>query len=550
MPEVFPHPTVSPALSPEALRAVGEEAWPLLPVLRHERAGVDWPEAARLVDRLAVKVARASGAIAVAVGECLDLLATGDGPMRLGYSSIGDYAREVLSLPPRTARELAQLARELRTRPALRAAVRAGTVSQAKAQAILEVATGDAEARWVERAKVDTVRALRAAARAGSTPAEDAARWDRVELDLAPEDRPAVNAALEVAGRLLRSSAPTWQRVESICQEYLGSHPLAEEDGAAPGQRAPDLRATFGLPPESDDPLEWLEREHARWTWLDAADPVPAPEAGLDACDRARQVDGRARALMQLRAGWDALLGHLSMLLENLGAWRHLGFRDLDHYAAERLGMSGRAVEQRAWLERRLWELPPLREAMRDGRIGYEQARILARCAAPEEVEAWVQRAAELTVVELSRAFAADEERQMSARNALTLRLPAEVHALFHHACRAVLRAERRPFMRPGECLAVMARHFLATYAAEVRRPNTPAGRAMDRDAGLCTCPGCSKAADHSHHIQFRSHQGSDEEWNRTSLCTAHHLHGVHRGYVRVAGTAPGGLDWELGDAA
>ena len=95
-----------PPLSPEAVCAIGEEAWSLLPVRGQERAGVDWPEAAKLVDRLIVKVARGSGAISIAIGECLDCLCTRDGPMRLGSSNIGDYAREVLSLAPRTAREL------------------------------------------------------------------------------------------------------------------------------------------------------------------------------------------------------------------------------------------------------------------------------------------------------------------------------------------------------------------------------------------------------------------------------------------------------------
>jgi len=35
---------------------------------------------------------------------------------------------------------------------------------------------------------------------------------------------------------------------------------------------------------------------------------------------------------------------------------------------------------------------------------------------------------------------------------------------------------------------------------------------------------------------------------NRTSLCLAHHLHGVHKGYVRVRGRAPDQLEWELGE--
>jgi hypothetical protein len=38
------------------------------------------------------------------------------------------------------------------------------------------------------------------------------------------------------------------------------------------------------------------------------------------------------------------------------------------HYCAERLGMAARTVEQRVWLERRLYALPPLRRALREGR--------------------------------------------------------------------------------------------------------------------------------------------------------------------------------------
>ncbi len=76
-------------LSPEALAALGKRAWPLLPVMPHERRHLLRDEAALLIDELLVKVARGSGAIAVAMGECLDALCTGDGPMRLGVREPG-----------------------------------------------------------------------------------------------------------------------------------------------------------------------------------------------------------------------------------------------------------------------------------------------------------------------------------------------------------------------------------------------------------------------------------------------------------------------------
>ena len=50
--------------------------------------------------------------------------------------------------------------------------------------------------------------------------------------------------------------------------------------------------------------------------------------------------------------------------------------------------MGARTVEQRIWLERRLYALPALREAMREGRITYEKARLVAGCPAlPRRLE-------------------------------------------------------------------------------------------------------------------------------------------------------------------
>jgi 5-methylcytosine-specific restriction endonuclease McrA len=121
------------------------------------------------------------------------------------------------------------------------------------------------------------------------------------------------------------------------------------------------------------------------------------------------------------------------------------------------------------------------------------------------------------------------------------------VRALFSDACRAVRETERR-WVPPAERLAVIARHFVATYRDALRIRNTVRNRAMMRDRGLCAVPGCSKGAGHSHHIEPRSHGGSDEEWNRVSLCPPHHLRGVHMGYVRVSGRAPDRLVRELGE--
>jgi len=59
--------------------------------------------------------------------------------------------------------------------------------------------------------------------------------------------------------------------------------------------------------------------------------------------------------------------------------------------------------------------------------------------------------------------------------------------------------------------------------------------------------PGCSRPAQHVHHITYRSRGGKDDAANEVALCAAHHLHGVHRGYLAVAGRAGERLLWRLG---
>lgn len=117
-------------------------------------------------ERLLAQVAAIEGALDIEMGDGLAALCLGDRLISLGFSNLGDYAREVLDIQERTAQGMAHLSRELRSRPLLRAAVRAGEIRPRSAQTVLPVATGDAEAEWVERARLETVRALEKAVRA------------------------------------------------------------------------------------------------------------------------------------------------------------------------------------------------------------------------------------------------------------------------------------------------------------------------------------------------------------------------------------------------
>jgi hypothetical protein len=70
----------------------------------------------------------------------------------------------------------------------------------------------------------------------------------------------------------------------------------------------------------------------------------------------------------------------------------------------------------------------------------------------------------------------------------------------------------------------------------------------FDRDGWRCTVPACSSRRNlHDHHVHFRSRGGDNLRSNRTVVCAAHHLHGIHAGTVRASGTAPDAIAWQLG---
>ena len=84
----------------------------------------------------AFRLAKGRGALDLAIGEALDLLFTGGGMEKLGWSRQVDFTREVLALPPRTMYAFLDLAREVKDLPRLRLAIVRGDVSPLKARAI------------------------------------------------------------------------------------------------------------------------------------------------------------------------------------------------------------------------------------------------------------------------------------------------------------------------------------------------------------------------------------------------------------------------------
>jgi 5-methylcytosine-specific restriction endonuclease McrA len=348
------------------------------------------------------------------------------------------------------------------------------------------------------------------------------------------------NEALELAGRTsLGPAAPKWQRVEAICQEYLGAHVCPED------VTEKDMALSAPVSDWLEEFKADLEKATRQWEYLDRVDPVVAPVPSVPVMEDPILLDQELRRLARMRAEWDELFGHLAMVFKLTGLWRDAGFASFGHYCTERLGMSVRAVEQRIALERRLYALPTLRQALRERRITYEKARAIAWYATDKTVDHWIERARGIPCIALRREIEAREEAQISARGDLDLRMPVRVHQLLEDAMRAA-RAAAGKWITPSERLKRIAQHFIDVHKDDPKPRKTVQHRVRERDGWCCLAPGCSRVNPMVHHVVFRSKGGNNNKKNLASVCRAHHLCGIHEGLIRVSGDAPDGLRWSL----
>jgi hypothetical protein len=118
--------------------------------------------------------------------------------------------------------------------------------------------------------------------------------------------------------------------------------------------------------------------------------------------------------------------------------------------------------------------------------------------------------------------------------------VPSDIARLFR-ACLCSM--QRRLGSSPGVALEAMFDHCIDTW----RGPTPREHRVFERDGWRCTVPGCTSYRNlHAHHVVFRSSGGGDDDANLTTLCAAHYQRGVHAGVIRIAGSAPDELVFEL----
>jgi hypothetical protein len=165
------------------------------------------------------------------------------------------------------------------------------------------------------------------------------------------------------------------QRCEVVRTVALGSAPgVAGSDPAV--ESAPLGRPAKRIP---DGPAQSIP--HLLWD-DDAASP-----------DSTEEIEDR---LARLAGAVGALRRSLAAVAERLIASRaheRLCYARLADYARERLGLSGRQLQELARVHRALAGLPALERALLANELPWSKVRLIARVATAEDEEAWIARA-------------------------------------------------------------------------------------------------------------------------------------------------------------
>ncbi len=519
---------------------------------------------------------------------------------RLGYVRLRDYAVEQLGLSARQVQDLAHVDRELGRLPRIDAAFIAGRITWTKARLLCRVATPEDEQLWLDLALGRTARALAREVRAVDARSLEAGGVLETDEDGVTEEL-RETVWLSVTPRV----RARWSRARLLARRVAGE---ALSQAAVAEVIAAEVMSAIGVDgdPRLTTPLHFQQaaygcavhgsarenrspgpRENRSSGPADAngcaphgppqlpAFLIPLVE-GLESAD-AVELDARLRRVLRIEQRWLAEIAPLLLEVARARSYRFHGCSSLAVFARERLGMSPRKAHALLRLERACARSPELRAAFSSGRLSWVQAHALIPVLALEHADpwraAWVAHAEAISVRRLEedveRALVTGElevqtgahptvgkledECLASQTGTATLFFPAPADVA--HLFKAVLATVQRRIERrngrtasESEALDAMLEHCFETWAlphAKVRSEH----RVFERDGWRCTVPGCSSYRNlHDHHIQYRSHGGPDDPWNRTALCAAHHQRAVHAGIgrIRIRGRAPDGLRFEL----
>jgi len=453
----------------------------------------------------------------------------------------------------------------------------------------------------------DAVKEARGAADGAPGDDEDAEAMERISF-AAPEWlqvkwRLAVELFEKLEGQ---DGLPEGAAAEAFVADWQAGTELVAipaDDGRAEAERkraeeASAYRARCRA--DRDELRAHLEKETELWSFLSAELPAVELTEGLGSADGELSNDIKVLDREIRESGlrhFDAFAGRMLLSMARLGLFRGMEFMDVGHYATERVGLSARKARELKMIERRLFDLPKLQEACFASVLGQAKLRLLVRIAHQDTEALWLERAEKVTVRRLGDEVRLAEKRGLLLEGGLIAPTPED---RVHGICKPLPPPEGVDIHRETEALAALVRdrgqrhasaprgavsfvaepevarlwreaiaqcrelrgrsladwqcadRFLDSFFAEWERKDpygaVLAHKVIARDGYRCTVPGCrSRRGLQAHHVIWRSRGGRDEMWAMSTLCAAHHHHGVHEGWIEVTGEAPHNLSWRLG---
>lgn len=415
--------------------------------------------------------------------------------------------------------------------------------------------------------------------------------------------------ALELASRIAGEPLAEWRAAEIVAAEGSSGRPPGASMGdralLAAVRLARRARRTRGAAHDSKPSLvAFPPTEPPPPTEAPSSEPVVSSAPPLSSDPLA--LDARLVEAMRALRTLEPRIGRLLRVVVDHRLHRSFGHASFEVYVRERLGLSVRKAWALLKIEKATLRSDDFGRAYRDGRVSWVRALSLLPVLDRTNAGAWIARAESVTVRRLndevewvlasrdalgpgasfapppvdswlpspvvaitaaekcrdssldpqlqirahadgSRAGAADWHPPSAPDRRLEV-CDAEIRFTAPASVVALLRDVLDAFVEPPEprwmALERLLRHVI-THWESTPRHHDPV---FSRDGWRCTVPACSSRRNlHDHHIRFRSRGGDNRRDNRTVVCAAHHLHGIHDDTIRASGVAPHAIEWALG---
>jgi hypothetical protein len=324
------------------------------------------------------------------------------GPRKLGIPRAVDACQAVCGFSWSFGRQLRRMHERLEELRFLRAAFNSGRVPRTKIRAVLAVATRETDGAWAQLAKMHSVEWLQAAANAtrksGAMPATEPHPDDAAPETVTLSWMTSVPHALaftywgrEMLKTVVGAEASDGTLLQALTQELESDAQVPPEDdepAAGSARPRPGVPAPFARACTLARLRERSRRQHQR----DLRDGVAGTRVDLE-LRRLRihlphvtdhgSVGSLAECIKTLACLRRRIEWERSRLLAGLAKddlWKKLSYPSWPQFLQHALGLSPKDAANLLALEGAVAEMPPLGDALRDGRLSARAVRMVASC--------------------------------------------------------------------------------------------------------------------------------------------------------------------------